>query len=46
MMRAGMTAPIWFNEFTAGGPGYYGTRGRSRMWAHFGLLLGAQAVMP
>lgn len=46
MMRAGMTAPIWFNEFTAGGPGYYGTPGRSRMWAHFGLLLGAQAVLP
>jgi beta-galactosidase len=46
MMRAGMNAPIWFNEFTAGGPGYYGSKGRSRMWAHFGLLLGAQAVMP
>jgi beta-galactosidase len=46
MMRAGMHAPIWFNEFTAGGPGYYGTPGRSRMWAHFGLLMGAQAVMP
>jgi beta-galactosidase len=46
MMRAGMDAPIWFNEFTAGGPGYYGTPGRSRMWAHFGLLLGAQAVLP
>ena len=46
MMRAGMNAPIWFNEFTAGGPGYYGTRGRSRMWAHFGLLMGAQAVLP
>jgi len=46
MMRAGMKAPIWFNEFTAGGPGYYGTPGRSRMWAHFGLLMGAQAVMP
>jgi len=46
MMRAGMQAPIWFNEFTAGGPGYYGTPGRSRMWAHFGLLMGAQAVMP
>ena len=40
MMRAGMNTPIWFNEFTAGGPGYYGTPGRSRMWAHFGLLLG------
>jgi beta-galactosidase len=46
MMRAGMDSPIWFNEFTAGGPGYYGTPGRSRMWAYFGLLLGAQAVMP
>jgi beta-galactosidase len=46
MMRAGMNAPIWFNEFTAGGPGYYGTPGRSRMWAYFGLLMGAQAVMP
>jgi beta-galactosidase len=46
MMRAGMTAPIWFNEFTAGGPAYYGNPGRSRMWAHFGLLMGAQAVMP
>jgi len=46
MMRAGKNTPIWFNEFTAGGPGYYGTRGRSRMWAYFGLGLGAQAVMP
>lgn len=46
MMRAGMDTPIWFNEFTAGGPGYYGTKGRSRMWAHFGLLMGAQAVLP
>lgn len=45
MMKAGMATPIWFNEFTAGGPGYYGTRGRSRMWAHFGLLLGSQAVL-
>ena len=45
MMKAGMSTPIWFNEFTAGGPGFYGTRGRSRMWAHFGLLLGAQAVL-
>lgn len=45
MMRAGMSAPIWFVEFTAGGGGYYGTKGRSRMWAHMGLLLGAQAVL-
>ena len=45
MMKAGLSAPIWFNEFTAGGGGYYGTKGRSRMWAHMGLLLGAQAVL-
>jgi beta-galactosidase len=45
MMKGGLSTPIWFNEFTAGGGGYYGTRGRSRMWAHFGLLLGAQAVL-
>jgi beta-galactosidase len=45
MMKAGMSTPIWFNEFTAGGPGFYGSRGRSRMWAHFGLLLGAQSVL-
>ena len=45
MMKGGMSTPIWFNEFTAGGPGYYGTKNRSRMWAYFGLLLGAQSVM-
>ncbi len=45
MMKGGMDTPIWFNEFTAGGGGYYGTKGRSRMWAHFGLLLGAQSVL-
>jgi beta-galactosidase len=45
MMKAGLDTPIWFNEFTAGGGGYYGTKGRSRMWANFGLLLGAQSVM-
>jgi beta-galactosidase len=45
MMKGGLSTPIWFNEFTAGGGGYYGTRGRSRMWAHMGLLLGAQAVL-
>jgi beta-galactosidase len=45
MMKAGLSAPIWFNEFTAGGGGYYGMKGRSRMWAHMGLLLGAQAVL-
>lgn len=46
MMRGGLKTPLWFVEFTAGGTGYYGTKGRSRMWAHFGLALGAQAVLP
>jgi beta-galactosidase len=45
MMKAAMPTPIWFNEFTAGGPGYYGTKGRSRMWAYMGLILGAQSFM-
>jgi beta-galactosidase len=45
MMKAGFSTPIWFNEFTAGGGGYYGTKGRSRMWAHMALLLGSQAVL-
>jgi beta-galactosidase len=45
MMKGALSTPIWFNEFTAGGPGYYGTKNRSKMWAYFGLLLGAQSVM-
>lgn len=45
MIRGGLPTPIWFNEFTTGSPGVYGTKGRSRMWAHFGLLLGAQATL-
>lgn len=45
MMKGGLSTPIWFNEFTAGGGGYYGTKGRARMWAHFGLLVGAQAAL-
>jgi len=45
MMKGGLATPIWFNEFTAGGGGYYGTKGRSRMWAYMGLLLGAQGLL-
>lgn len=45
MIKGGLPTPIWFNEFTTGSPGVYGTKGRSRMWAHFGLLLGAQTAM-
>ena len=45
MIKAGMTTPTWFNEFTAGGGGSYGSKGWSRMWAHFVLLLGGQAAL-
>ncbi|GGB41598.1 beta-galactosidase [Sphingomonas metalli] len=45
MNRGGLDTPIWFNEFTAGGGGYYGTPGRSRMWAYFGLLNAAQTFL-
>lgn len=43
--RAGLDTPFWFNEFTAGGPGYYGTPGRARMWAYFGLLYYGQTFL-
>jgi beta-galactosidase len=45
MTKGDLETPIWLNEFTAGGGGYYGTRGRSRMYAYVGLLIGAQAVL-
>ncbi|MGA2116823.1 MAG: beta-galactosidase [Bryobacteraceae bacterium] len=45
MTKGDLETPIWFNEFTAGGGGYYGTRGRSRMYAYVALLIGAQAVL-
>jgi beta-galactosidase len=45
MIKGGMTTPTWFNEFTAGGGGSYGSKGWSRMWAHFVLLLGGQAAL-
>jgi len=45
MVKGDLETPIWFNEFTAGGGGFYGTRGRSRMYAYEALLLGAQAVL-
>ncbi|MDP1026983.1 beta-galactosidase [Sphingomonas sp. KR1UV-12] len=43
--RSGHDTPVWFNEFTAGGGGNYGTPGRSRMWAYFGLLHYAQTFL-
>jgi beta-galactosidase len=45
MTKGDLETPIWFNEFTAGGGGFYGSRGRSRMYAYEALLIGAQAVL-
>ncbi len=45
MTKGDLDAPIWFNEFTAGGGGYYGSKGRSRMWAYMGLIDDAQTVL-
>jgi beta-galactosidase len=45
MTKGDLDTPIWFNEFTAGGGGDYGTPGRSRMYAYLGLLMGAQGML-
>lgn len=45
LIKGGMATPTWFNEFTAGGGGSYGSKGWSRMWAHFVLLMGGQAAL-
>jgi beta-galactosidase len=45
MTKGDLATPIWFNEFTAGGGGYYGTPGRSRMYAYLGLMMGAQGFL-
>lgn len=45
MMKGALPTPIWFNEFTAGGGGFYGTPGRSRMYAYLGLMMGAQGFL-
>jgi len=45
MIKGALPKPIWFNEFTAGGPGYYGTPGRSRMYAYLSLAIGAQGIL-
>ncbi len=44
-VKGDLETPIWFNEFTAGGGGFYGARGRSRMYAYVALLIGAQAAL-
>jgi beta-galactosidase len=43
--KGDLATPIWFNEFTAGGGGFYGTPGRSRMYAHLALIMGAQGIL-
>jgi beta-galactosidase len=45
MTKGALATPIWFNEFTAGGGGFYGTPGRSRMYAYLGLIMGAQGIL-
>ena len=45
MTKGALATPIWFNEFTAGGGGFYGTPGRSRMYAYLGLMMGAQGIL-
>lgn len=45
MTKGDLATPIWFNEFTAGGGGWYGERGRSRMYAYLGLMMGAQGIL-
>jgi beta-galactosidase len=45
MTKGDLKTPIWFNEFTAGGGGFYGTPGRSRMYAYLGLAMGAQGFL-
>jgi beta-galactosidase len=45
MTKGALATPIWFNEFIAGGGGYYGTPGRSRMYAYLGLMMGAQGFL-
>jgi len=45
MNKASHPTPVWFNEFTAGGGGFYGEPGRSRMWAYFGLLYYSQTFL-
>jgi beta-galactosidase len=44
-IKGALPTPIWFNEFTAGGGGYYGTPGRSRMYAYLSLVIGAQGIL-
>jgi len=44
-IKGALPTPIWFNEFTAGGGGFYGTPGRSHMYANLALMMGAQGIL-
>jgi len=44
-VKGDLTTPLWFNEFTAGGGGYYGAPGRSRMYAYLALMIGTQGIL-
>ncbi len=45
MTKGDLPTPLWFNEFTAGGGGWYGEPGRSRMYAQLGLMIGGQGIL-
>jgi beta-galactosidase len=45
LTKGDLSAPMWFNEFTAGGGGWYGEPGRSRMYAQLALAIGAQGIL-
>jgi len=45
LTKGDLATPMWFNEFVAGGGGYYGTPGKSRMYAYLGLMAGAQGFL-
>lgn len=45
MMKGSLPTPLWFDEFTAGGGGFYGAPGQSRMYAYLGLAMGAQGFL-
>ena len=45
MTKGALSTPVWLNEFTAGGGGWYGDPGRSRMLAFVTLMVGAQGIM-
>jgi beta-galactosidase len=45
MTKGDLPTPIWLNEFTAGGGGWYGSPNWSRMNAYVTLMIGAQGIL-